>query len=177
MEEIRRTAPSAEYADDIMALCRELIEAKDSDSFAGCGSPREAASAEEWLAHLAQWADDDACPAGGVLSHTYLAVRLADNRIVGIIDLRHPIDHPILSTWGGHMGYSVRPSERGKGYARKMLRQNLRNCRARGMEKILITCSRGNSASEKTILACGGVFESEICVDGEYIQRYWITLQ
>ncbi len=41
---------------------------------------------------------------------------ILDNRVVGAIDLRHHIDHPILGTWGGHCGYSVRPSERRKGY-------------------------------------------------------------
>ena len=41
----------------------------------------------------------------------------ADNRVVGIIDLRHHIDHPIRSLWGGHIGYTVRPSERGNGNA------------------------------------------------------------
>ena len=87
-----------------------------------------------------------------------------------------PEDHPVLSTWGGHIGYSVRPSERGHGYAKEMLRLNLENCRAIGINKVLITCARGNTASEKTILANGGVFESEITVDNEVIRRFWITL-
>ena len=49
-----------------------------------------------------------------VPSHMYLAVRKRDDKVVGVIDLRHHIDHPILGMWGGHCGYSVRPSERGK---------------------------------------------------------------
>ena len=57
-----------------------------------------------------------------------------------------------------------------------MLRWNLLNCKARGIDKVLVTCSRENPASEKVILANGGVFEKEIDVDGEYIKRYWITL-
>ena len=74
------------------------------------------------------------------------------------------------------MGYSVRPSERKKGYATQMLRLNLQKCRNRNIDKVLVTCSRGNIASEKTILSNGGVFEKEILVDGEYIKRYWILL-
>ena len=109
-------------------------------------------------------------------SHVYLAMRQSDGRLVGIIDLRHHIEHPILGLWGGHMGYSVRPDERGKGYAREMLRLNLENCRQRGLEKVMVTCSRDNPASERTILGCGGVFEKEVLVDGEWIKRYWITL-
>ena len=34
------------------------------------------------------------------------------------------------------------------------------------MEKVMVTCSRDNLASERTILGCGGVFEKEVQVDG-----------
>jgi len=74
------------------------------------------------------------------------------------------------------MGYTVRPSERRKGYAKEMLLQNLQNCKNRGLGKVLITCDHDNIASEKTIIANGGVFEKEICVDDNIIKRYWIEL-
>ncbi len=106
----------------------------------------------------------------------YLALRKADNKIVGITDLRHHIDHPVLGTWGGHIGYSVRPSERKKGYAKEMLRQNLQNCRTLGISRVLITCHADNIASEKTILALGGIFEKEIEANGHLMKRYWIAL-
>ena len=57
-----------------------------------------------------------------------------------------------------------------------MLRQNLKNAQNRGIEKVLITCSEGNIASERTILANGGVFENTITVDDEVMKRYWITV-
>lgn len=50
------------------------------------------------------------------------------------------------------------------------------NDRDRNIEKIMITCSRHNTASEKVILSNGGIFEKEVIVDGEHIKRYWITL-
>lgn len=86
------------------------------------------------------------------------------------------INHPILGTWGGHCGYSVRPSERGKGYAIEMLRLNVKNAKKRGIEKMLVTCDSDNTASEKTILANSGVFESTINVDGTEMKRYWINV-
>ena len=109
-EEIRLISPSLEYDEDIMQFRRELIEADDSDTFAGCGSLKTCSTTEEWLSLLAKMENVDACPTGSVTSNTYLAVRSTDNKIVGVIDFRHHINHPILGLWGGHMGYSVRPS-------------------------------------------------------------------
>ena len=106
----------------------------------------------------------------------YIAVRKTDDKIVGVIDLRHHINHPILGTWGGHCGYSVRPSERGKGYAKEMLRLNMQNAKELGIEKLLVTCDVNNKASEKTILANGGVCENTIDVDGKQMKRYWIKV-
>ncbi len=167
--------PTMEYAGAIMNFRQELLDA--GDSFDGCSRLERYARAEDWLEHLRIFASEDTCPKDRVPSDTWLAVRKADGRVVGCIDFRHHIDHPILSLWGGHIGYSVRPTERRKGYAKETLRLILLNCRAYGLDRVLITCHRDNIASERTILANGGVFEKEIEVDGETIRRFWIDLK
>ena len=176
MDHIVLVRPSIEYADQVMQLRKELIAANDADSFAGCSSLENYDDYAAWLDLRARLENPDLVPAGKVPSSAYLAVRICDNRVIGMIDLRHHIDHPILGLWGGHIGYTVRPGERGKGYAKDMLRLNLENARARGLEKVMITCSPANPASEKTILANGGIFEKNVDVDGETVRRYWITL-
>ena len=173
METIRLILPSMEYDEEIMSLRAELLAAQDKDDFASCSGLDDFDSTEGWLNHL------EAMRRGmtpSVPSDCYLAVREKDHRVVGVIDLRHHIDHPILGSWGGHMGYTVRPSERGRGYAKQMLHLNLENCRALGLERVLITCSRDNPASEHTIVANGGVFEKEISVGSGFVRRYWIKL-
>lgn len=179
-KDIKLIFPTYEYADDIWAFRQEVIEEDDGDDnqFAGCFGLGESQAAEEWIDSCMERKNDDwGREHKMVPSHSFLAIRESDNKIVGIIDLRHHINHPVLGTWGGQVGYTVRPSERKKGYAKEILRQNLIKAREMGLDKLLITCDESNVASEKTIVANGGVFESLIdSGDGELKKRYWITL-
>ena len=180
MDEITLMEPGADFAKDVWDFRREILEhdAENEDRFAGCGALEKCKSPEEYIRICSLRTSEDTCGDTGVSvpSHTYLAVRKQDNKVVGIIDLRHHINHPILGTWGGHCGYSVRPTERGKGYAAEMLRLNIQNAKTLGIPKMLVTCNSVNIASEKTIVANGGVYEKTILVDGCEMKRYWITV-
>ncbi len=180
MDAITLIEPDIDYADDIWQFRQEILktDADNEDRFAGCISLDDSRSAEEWIKTCRLRKEAQTCEETGTLvpADIFLAVRKADNRIVGMIDLRHHINHPILGTWGGHCGFSVRPSERGKGYAKEMLRLNIENAGKLGINKLLITCDVTNPASEKVILENGGIFENIIDVDGCRIKRYWITV-
>ena len=89
---------------------------------------------------------------------------------VGSISLRHHIDHPLLASVGGHVGYGVRPTARRRGFASDALRQVIPLAAARGIDRLLVTCDLDNVASARTIEANGGRFEGEL--SGK--RRYWI---
>lgn len=180
MEKIELVEASVEYAEQIEQFRREVLEhdPDDGNRFAGCMSLEDGISAAEWINLCQRRRSGATCKQAGadVPSHTYFAIRKSDHSLVGVIDLRHQINHPILGTWGGHCGYSVRPSERGKGYGTEMLHLNLQNAKSLGISRLLVTCYPHNKASEKVILANGGVYEKTIIVDGTEINRYWINI-
>lgn len=177
MEIIRLIEPTEDYANEIWTLRQEIIDQNDPDQFAGCGKMQSCQTAQEWIELVKNGNDEKKLTGGIVPSNTYLAIRTTDQRVVGVIDLRHHIDHPILGTWGGHIGYSVRPLERRKGYATEMLRLNLLRARELGIKKVLVTCDTNNQASETVIQKNGGIFDQEILVDDSIIKRYWIIVE
>ena len=98
------------------------------------------------------------------------------NKLIGAVNIRHYLNDYLLK-FGGHIGDGIRPSERKKGYATKMIELALIECKKLGMDKVLITCNKSNIASAKTIIKNGGILENEIKdSDGEIIQRYWINI-
>jgi len=115
-------------------------------------------------------------PSDFVAHSTFWLVN-ADRQIVAISNLRHELND-FLMTYGGHVGYGVRPSERQQGYATEILRRTLRIAKGLQINRILVTCSKDNPASARTILSNGGELESEEFMPehGEVICRYWIDL-
>lgn len=167
--------PTEEHLTQVAEYRAEFLAA--GDSMDGTGPLRRCETAAEWLRRTNLFLNKETVPEGLVQATQFVAIRKEDERLVGMIQVRHTFnDH--LAKFGGHIGYSVRPSERKKGYASKMLADVLPFCREIGLDKVLVTCLDTNEASRKTILKNGGVYENTVFEpdEKENLERYWITL-
>ena len=175
MEDLILIRPSDEYADQIVQYRQEFLDS--GDSMDGCGSLRQLADPYAFIKKCKDYESLETLPADRVLATQFMLVRQSDNRLVGMIQVRHYFND-YLEKYAGHIGYSVRPSERRKGYAKEMLKTALPFCRKIGLTKVLISCIDGNVGSEKTILANGGVYESTVHEPNEDrdLKRFWIEL-
>ncbi|MED2037506.1 GNAT family N-acetyltransferase [Bacillus wiedmannii] len=114
-------------------------------------------------------------PESWVPDSTYWLVT-DENKIVGAVNIRHSLTEHLFNA-GGHIGYGIRPSERRKGYATKLLKLSLEKTKELNITKALVVCDEVNTASEKTILHNGGLRDDDfIEEDGNVVRRFWIEL-
>lgn len=114
-------------------------------------------------------------PDGWVPGTTQFLVH--EGRILGLFNLRHRLTGN-LERFGGHAGYSVRPSERRNGYGTRLLEAAKDLARGLRIDRMLVTCHPDNAASIGVIEKCCGVFEDRTYCDlVEYdVCRYWIPI-
>jgi predicted acetyltransferase len=114
-------------------------------------------------------------PEGWVPDSTFWLMN-DDKRILGVVNIRHQLTPDLLNR-GGHIGYGIRPSERRKGFATKLLSLSLVKANELGISKALVVCDDDNAGSFKTIIKNGGIPDSDfIEEDGNIIKRFWIEI-
>lgn len=169
MERLKLVPPAKEHEAAVMDFRAEFLRAKEKIS-GGVGLD-QAENYEDWLAHKY-------VPHYGLVDEAvFLAFDSSETKLVGISDVRLGTND-FIKTFAGQIGYSVRPSQRGKGYASEILRLTLEQIASYGLEKILITCNAPNIASAKVIEKNGGVLEKIIPHPGfPDVKRYYIDLR
>jgi predicted acetyltransferase len=164
--------PSLEFQDSYLAVIKEFQEK---------GQPLDESISDpgpDFAAFVKNLKDEslaiDLKP-GRVPQTTYWITD--EDGYAGRISIRHELTEKLLAI-GGHIGYGVIPSKRGKGYATKAFQLVLPKARALGLEKVLLTCLSSNTASKRIIESNGGILENEVpTTDGKSSRlRYWIKL-
>ena len=132
---------------------------------------------EEWLEKITDEHKGLNLEEGRVPSSVYFL--MDSDRIVGTTSIRHNLESDFLKLVGGHIGYGVRPSERRKGYATKMLNLALEKCSELGLEEVMVSCKEDNIGSSKTIENNGGVLKDIIYIPEENcnFKKYWIDVK
>ena len=154
MEKFYFEIPGISRKEDAIDYIREFLEYGSEINGAG-GLHRFLDDYEGWLKKLdldyTMVPDEERVPA-----RTYFLVRESDSRIIGMINIRLALNER-LSHYGGHIGYSIRPTERGKGYNKINLYLGLKVCGAHGIDKVFMDADLNNPASWKTMEALGGI--------------------
>ena len=175
MDQLLLLDPAKEYAEGITHYRSAFIEA--GDSMDGTGSLYRMPDPEEWLAQVKALSRPETTPEDWVPTAQYICVRLLDDRLVGMIQLRRTLNE-YLQQYGGHVEFSVLPDERGKGYATWMLRNILRYAKEYNIDRLILAVETKNTAGKRVIEKNGGVFLDKV-LDPEYeieLERYGIAL-
>ena len=167
---------TADYGAEIKAYREEMLEA--DSSFDGCFSMKRMPDVKEYADYCIGWANPSR-PADkhGAWGTVLLCIRKSDGKMVGCMQV-HNVLSERMRKYSGHVGYSVRPSERRKGYAKKMLKKAKDYLTSFGFSEIYVSCLPENEASRRVILANGGEYVNTAFLeeDGVYFERYRIVL-
>ncbi len=170
---IRLIRPKEEHKNEALAFKQEFIDI-GTPIINGSELLDQTDSYEDWLRSVTDNTDELTVNPDWVVTDTFFAVD-ENERIVGIIDLRHTLNDFLKDF--GNSGYSVRPSERRKGYATNMLKSLLEVARDSGMNELHLSVEKTNIPSIRTITKNGGVYERSFEFEGELADIYRIELQ
>ena len=172
--ELELVFPTKKMQREIEEYVQEFYN--NGDALNGMGGYTRINNFDIWLDKVNKDISKETISQERIPATVYFSRRKSDNRIVGNLQIRHYLDEKLLK-YAGHIGDSVRQSERRKGYATEQIRLALKKCKELGIDRVMMDCNKSNIGSAKSIMNNGGVLENEVMIDGELNQRYWISLK
>ncbi len=99
----------------------------------------------------------------------------SEGQLLGCSRLRHRLT-PELEYEGGHIGYDIKPSARGRGFGTSLLSLTMERAAAIGMARVRITCDVDNKASIRVIEKNGGILDAVVPsrMHHKMICQYWV---
>lgn len=174
MTDLYLVKPSRELETEAMKYRNEYLEQGEKHINGSLGF-NHYDNYNEWLEKVMLALKKETSPID-VPATTYFTVRKSDNKIIGTIQLRHELNDDLLKR-GGHIGYGICPSERGKGYGTKQLSLALEKAKELGISRVMISCDQTNFASANVATRNGGKLQWEGYDEEDgFIQIYWIDL-
>ncbi|EOD69033.1 N-acetyltransferase GCN5 [Amycolatopsis vancoresmycina DSM 44592] len=168
VSEARLVVPDESYHESFLAALHEFQEAGE-DLEVRMPEVAEPAAFHDWLEHL-RWAGlVGAAPSVRDRTPHRIYWWVEAGRFLGRARLNLRLT-PELTEFGGHIGYDIRPTARGRGHATALLRAVLDTAREAGLDRALLTCAPDNHASKRVIERNGGVL-ADISQAGRL--RYW----
>lgn len=181
-EDLTLVEPSLALGDAFWALLEDFRVAGEIHHVHGSGAGSDLATLArealpDFICRLDERSRGIELPLGYVPDSSFWLVRRSDGAVVGVSNLRHRLT-PALEDVGGHIGYSIRPSQRRKGYGTCILALTMEKARALGLGQVLVTCDTDNRGSARVIEKNGGVLASSgfSAASGTHVSRYWIAL-
>lgn len=174
-ENLYLRTPTIEDKEIVWDYRQEFID--NNSNFAGDSGLKLFDNFEDWYKKIEICTNIETLPKDRVLGTQFLTFRKSDNKLIGMINLRHSLNDYLLK-FGGHIGDSIRPTERRKGYATEQKRICLEYCKTLGINKVLITAKSDNEYSIKSIIKCGGILENKLedTENNVIYNRFWINL-
>jgi predicted acetyltransferase len=170
----RSIVPSSEYEQAFLAMLDDFDrnDPRNADSYAP--------AKQDFLAYVQGLLDAERGVnlAQGWVPCAHRWLLTSTNEIVGVARLRHRINTPFLSAHGGHIGYDVAPSARGRGYGHLALSTAILEARRLGMGRVLIYTSVDNAASRAVVETAGGILERIAYSEfwNEHLCMYWLAV-
>lgn len=153
--------PSPEYKDSFIAAVREFQAENNSraQSYQVLDMDLLQSDFDSYLQQLENKRQGIGLPEGYVAATNFW---LVDNgEYIGKLDIRHQYTD-YLHQIGGIIGYDIRPSQRGHGYGKLLLKLGLEQARQMDFDELIITCDVDNLASRKVMEANGGQLVNQV---------------
>ncbi len=175
MNEFYLKNPDYTMLEDILAFRKEFLDV--GDNMNGSSNLQDYSDPEQWLKSLEFSEGNTYDSQGNPPSFQCVYVNGNSNSIVGMIQYRNNCNRKVIKYYG-NIGYCIRPSERRKGYAKRMLSDMISKCSGVGVKKLSLVCRVENEGSRRVIVSNGGILQSIGNADSEgvIIETYKIDL-